>query len=186
MTLPLAPAQSAWFIRAAGKVWGPYSEARLADFVEEGRVAAETLVGPTAEGPFAPAAHQAKLYRLFGGIAPDVADQAPPEPEPALTGEPQPETGAAHTLLVWASLKSGRLDALESLIGAYGPFARVMPGLWLVRAKLGPAGLRNALTRRLASDDCLMVVAAPLNQAAWFNLDGETDRTVRQLWMGGE
>ena len=61
-----------------------------------------------------------------------------------------------------------------------------MPGLWLVRAKLGPAGLRNALTRRLESEDCVMVIAAPLNQAAWFNLDGETDRTLRQLWMSGE
>lgn len=184
MTRPLPVGPKTWFIRAAGRVWGPYPEARLSDFVDEGRVAPETLVGPTAEGPFAPAAHQAQLYRLFGGAAPDVADQAPPDPEPI--GEHRVETGPAQPLLVWASLKSRRPDALESLIGAYGPFARIMPGLWLVKAKLGPAGLRNALTRRLGAEDCVMVLCAPLNQAAWFNLDGETDRTLRQLWMSGD
>jgi hypothetical protein len=31
-----------------------------------------------------------------------------------------------------------------------------------------------------------MVVDAPLGQAAWFNLDGETDRTLRQLWGAKE
>jgi hypothetical protein len=184
MTRPLPSDPHAWFIRAAGRVWGPYPEDRLSDFVGEGRVAAETLVGPTAEGPFAPAAHQARLFRLFGGASPDVADRG--EPVSAPVGEPQPDMAKAEPLLVLASLKSSRADVLESLIGAYGPFARIMPGLWLVRAKLGPAGLRNALTRRLQSEDRLMVMSAPMSHAAWFNLDSETDRTLRQLWMIGD
>ena len=84
---------------------------------------------------------------------------------------------------MWASLRSRRSEALEPLIGAHGPFVRIQPGLWLVRARLSPAGLRNALTRRLEPSDSLLVLTAPLDQAAWFNLDGETDRTLRQLWI---
>ena len=57
-----------------------------------------------------------------------------------------------------------------------------MADLWLVRARTGASALRNALTRRIGSDDALMVVEAPLEQAAWFNLAGDADRTMRQLW----
>lgn len=173
----------AWYVQAAGRVWGPYSQARLEAFVDEGRVAAETLVGPSAEGPFLPAVRQARLHRLFGDAEPEAdgplaaalpsARQSPRTPEPA--GQPRP-------LLVWTAL-AGRAERLEEALAAHGPFVRIGPDLWLVRARLGPAPLRNALSRRLGPADRLMVVEAPLAQAAWFNIEGETDRTLRQLWL---
>jgi hypothetical protein len=204
------PAQAGspiWFIEAAGRVWGPYPEARLASFVAEGRVARETLVGTRPEGPFAPAVQQARLRGLFGETGPDreveaeVAALAPrpaarpqpraepvraaaPEPREERVAEPGPGAEAARPLLVWTSLASVKGDRFEAALGGFGPFVRVQPGLWLVRARMGPAALRNALTRRMQAGDSLIVIHAPLDQTAWFNLDGETDRTLRQLWMG--
>ena len=172
-----------WFIQAAGRVWGPYPDTRIASFVEEGRVAAETLVGARPEGPFAPAAHQVRLRGLFGvaepaeAAAPVSVAADPPSPAGAQAGPAQP-------LLIFATLRGERADRLEGLIGAHGPYVRVQPGLWLVRAPLTPASLRNVLTRRMEAGDSVMVVGASANQAAWFNLDGEADRTLRQLWLG--
>jgi len=184
----------AWFIQSAGQVWGPYPEARMSSFVEEGRVAADTLVGSRPDGPFAPAAHQPRLRVLFGEAEPELrpSAQAPPAPRPSepiqpeAGGRPAPAAaaGVEQPLLIWTTLTGARADRFETLLGAYGPFARVHSGLWLVRARMGPAALRNALTRRIEAADTLMVIAAEAGQAAWFNLDGETDRTLRQLWAG--
>lgn len=194
------PVASPWFVQSAGRVWGPYPEQRIATFVEEGRVAADTLVGQSEAGPFAPAGHQARLAGLFG-----LSGQPVPEAEPVRPREPtawrsaerqaaasdpahaQPRLAAAplapaRPLLVWASLRTVRPERLEELIGAHGPFVRIQNGLWLVRARMGPPALRNVLTRRLAPEDQLMVLAAPLDAVAWFNLEGDTDRTLRQLW----
>jgi hypothetical protein len=174
-----------WFIQAAGRVWGPYPEARMTSLVEEGRVAGETLVGSRPEGPFAPAAHQARLRALFGGAEPAPEPQPQPQPRAAAPSPAaQVEAGAAQALLVFTTLTGPRADSFEGLLGAHGPYVRVQAGLWLVRTRMGPASLRNVLTRRLEAGDTLMVVAAGADQAAWFNIDGETDRTLRQLWMG--
>lgn len=89
-------------------------------------------------------------------------------------------------MLVCATLSSLAVDRFEAALAGYGPFARVQPGVWLVRARLGPAALRNGLTRRLGSADALLVLGASLDQAAWFNIDGQADRAIRQLWAGAE
>jgi hypothetical protein len=165
-----------WFVQAAGKVWGPYPETRIEAFVAEGRVAAETLLASAAEGPFHPAARQARLHRLFGDV------------EPAMDGTgfgaaaPAYAPGPARALMVWVGLKSQRAERFEQLIAAHGPFVRIGADLWLVRTRMAPPALRNALSRRLEATDTLMVMEAPLDQVAWFNLDGDTDRTLRQIW----
>lgn len=170
-----AQAAAVWFVQAGGKVWGPYPEARIESFVAEGRVAAETLLSPQAEGPFRPAARQARLHRLFGDVELASGDVVP-------EARAMEEASPARPLLVWAALKSQRPDRFEELLGAHGAFVRIGPGLWLVRARLGPAALRNVMTRRLDAGDRLMVLDAPQDQAAWFNLDGDTDKTLRALW----
>lgn len=171
MTQP-APATDAWYIQAAGKVWGPYAGARMAGFVAEGRVAPDTLVARAPGGPFAPARHQARLLSLFG---------LEPAGEPAAAARPAAGPEAARVLMVWAAA-SERADQLETLLGAHGPYVAIHPGLWLVKARMGAAGLRNELTRRLQPGDRLMVVEAGLEQAAWFNLGGDVDRLLRRLW----
>lgn len=182
----------AWWVQAGGKVWGPYALARVEAFVAEGRVAAETLMAQAEAGPFGPAARQAGLSRLFGEPepAPERASERAPEPAPVEAPHRHPaaraaaNTAPARPLLVWAALTGQKTERFEQLLAAYGDFVRVGPGLWLVRAPFEPAALRNVMTRRLDSTDSIMVMEAPLDRAAWFNLDGETDRTLRQLWGG--
>jgi hypothetical protein len=183
---PVESGASIWFIQAAGRVWGPYPETRMTSFVDEGRVAPDTLVGARPEGPFAPAAHQMRLRSLFG--AADTTESAPTPAPPATAQvqapvQGQAEAGVARALLVSTTLVGPRADSFEALLGAHGPFVRIQPGLWLVRAPMSPASLRNVLTRRLEAGDSVMVIAAALDQAAWFNLEGEIDRTLRSLWM---
>lgn len=173
-----------WFVQSAGKVWGPYPQARLEAFVAEGRVAAETPVARTPGGPFEPARWQARLQTLFAPAAKDPPRRAPAQPADHVAASQAAAATAARPLLVWAALKSHETDGFEALLGAHGPVVRIAPGrLWLVRARVGPAALRNTLTRRIGGGDALMVVEAPIDQAAWFNLDGETDRALRQLWI---
>lgn len=171
-------AEPVWYVQAADKVWGPYAHKRLKGFVGEGRLTAQSLVASQSSGPFGPAGRRRELQALF-------------PPEPALgplgaeTSRPQAgAAGAVHPLLVWAALASLAPTRFEALLAAYGPFLAIRPGLWLVRAGIGASPLRNALSRRLRSEDALLVVEAPLAGAAWFNLDGATERSLRQMWGG--
>ena len=182
---PAGAGARAWYVQAAGRVWGPYPEARLESFVAEGRIAAGTLIAPTADGPFHPAARQARLHRLFGDDEPEGGEPAE-EPRAQRPVEAAATAGPVRPLLVWAQVQGRRAERFEQRLAIHGPFVRIGEALWLVRAREGAAALRNALTRRLEAVDGLMVVEAPLDRAAWFNLDGETDRTLRQLWTNGE
>jgi len=200
---PNVAATPSWFVQTAGEVWGPYSPVRIARFVAEGRVTAQSLVSAEIEGPFHPAArwrglaplfHKPKLYQHQPApiAAPQPTQTAEPKPEaepkPAPRPDPpQPAPAAAPTrpLLVWADLVSVRVDQFEALVARYGAAVAIRPTLWLVQARCDAAALRNALSRRLTGADALMIVHAPLDQTAWFNLDSAAERTLRQVWGGG-
>ncbi len=159
-----------WWIEAEGRIWGPYPPGRLRTFREEGRLGASTLVAEGRDGPFTPAALEPGLSDLF-------RDEAAPRP---LDAAPTP-TPAERTLLVLGPAEA--TEGFEAALGGHGPWACVGPGAWLLRARESPAALRNALSRRVR-DGVLLVVEAPLEAAAWFNLPGEADRALRRLWAG--
>jgi hypothetical protein len=192
-----APAQ-AWFVQAAGQVWGPYSPARLARFVVEGRVTPESLVAAEIEGPFHAASRWRSLAPLFhapkryhhqpapvAGVEPtsDSVPAAQTEPQPS--AEAQSSASATRPLLIWAELASLSPDRFEALVARYGAVVALRPTVWLVQARCDAAALRNALSRRLTGADALLIVQAPLDQAAWFNLDSAAERRLREVWGGG-
>lgn len=156
-----------WYVEVGGRVFGPYELARLKAFVDEGRVTPASLVCEHELGPFRPAAERPELDALFAPKAPA---------ESAL---------AVRPLLVIAELKSLSAEHFERALGAYGETVRVRPEMWLIRARLAAPALRNALSRRLSGSDHLMVIEAPLEKAAWFNLDGDLDRRLRRVWGDG-
>lgn len=172
-------AADAWFVQAQGRAWGPYSTGRIVRFVDEGRVAASTLIGPAGDGPFAPAAEV--FSSLFGR-----ADAPAAEPQAQVAAKPAAREAAplaeARALLVCATLSSLSADRFEAALAIYGETAPIRPGVWLLRAAITPSALRNALSRRMGADDVLLVVEASLAQAAWFNIEGEADRRLRSLW----
>jgi hypothetical protein len=187
----------AWFVQAAGQVWGPYSPVRLARFVAEGRVTPQSLLSVQRDGPFHPAERWESLGALFQAPKPYRHQPAPmatpkpsppepsrPEPEPEPQPEPEAPTASARPLLVWAELSSLSADQFESLLARHGTAVAIRPTVWLLQAGLDPAALRNTLSRRLTGADALMIVHAPLDQAAWFNLDSAAERRLRQVWGG--
>ena len=186
-----APSSHMWYVRAAGGVWGPYPEARLRDFIAEGRVTAATLVSPWDAGPFAPAASNAEFAGLLSGgrrQPPSSASQPlrlasqPPAPAPGPAAPQAVETGPIRAVLIWARVSEPAVAAFHADLAALGSGMTLQPGLWLVQARMGSAALRNRLSRRLGPSDALLVVEAPLEHAAWFNLDAGRDRELRRLW----
>jgi hypothetical protein len=181
----------AWFVQAAGQVWGPYSPVRLARFVAEGRVTPQSRLSVERDGPFHPAERWESLGALFQAQQPSPHQPAPmptPKPSPRKSSPPEPEPEAsaapARPLLVWAELASLTADQFESLLARHGTAVAIRPTIWLVQAGLDPAALRNAISRRLTGADALMIIHAPLDQAAWFNLDSAAERRLRQVWGG--
>jgi hypothetical protein len=177
MTEPPQPAEAGatpgWFVQAAGQVWGPYSAVRVARFVAEGRVTPDSFVSPQSEGPFHPAGRWRGLAHLFHASKPYQH-----QPAPVRSPETPPEP-------VWAELVSLSADQFEALLARHGAVVAIRPTVWLVQARRDPAALRNVLSRRLTGADALMIVHAPLDQAAWFNLDSAAERKLRQVWGGG-
>ncbi len=189
-----------WYVKAAGGVWGPYPETRIAAFVAERRVSAGTPVSPWATGPFHPAAAATEFKALFeeaatlapsaparpphGGAAPGLALAAAPEPEvePAPAPATLADAGPVRPILVWAQLSAASAANFLAILGAAGPGVTIRPGLWLVQARTNAATLRNLLSRRLGDADALLVIEAPLEQVAWFNLEPARDRELRRLW----
>jgi hypothetical protein len=211
----------AWYIQAAGRVWGPYPHSRMAEFVGEGRLSPGSLVGAQPGGPFGAAERRRELLDLFapampGTVAPASAPQraepirtpvqaerprpvapAPTPPTADADGfddpvaQPRPQAPAAsqatvpaRAMVVWADLASLTPVRFEAVLAAYGPYTSIRPGLWLVQARMSPSALRNALSRRLRTEDALLVMQAPLEQVAWFNLAPTAERDLRHLWGG--
>ena len=185
-----APPSHMWYVKAAGGVWGPYPEARLAGFVTEGRVTADTPVSPWAEGPFAPASATPEFAQLLQPGPTEIEAPEPVQPPaatpaavPTAAPEPSPRTAdPSRPLLVFAAVSAGSAPGFHAALVAAGSGMAIRSGLWLVRTQEGAAALRNRLSRGLGADDTLLVVEAPLEHAAWFNLEPARDRELRRLW----
>jgi len=102
------PAEAMWFVQTAGRVWGPYPQARIEAFAAEGRVTASTALASHVEGPFAPAGEHRELRGLFRA--------ATPEPAPHRSSAP------ARPLVVWADLTSLSPERFETVLAAYGAY----------------------------------------------------------------
>ena len=186
------PSSHMWYVKAAGGVWGPYPEARLHTFVAEGRVTADTPVSPWAEGPFAAASGSAEFAERISAAKRPQARPSEPAPARSLVVQPQPQalrpapdTGPTQAVLIWARVAEASAPKFLAELAALGHGITLQPGLWLVQARGGASTLRNRLSRSLGPTDTLLVVQAPLERAAWFNLDPTRDRQVRRLWAAG-
>lgn len=153
----------AWWIRAGGRAWGPYPLPRLRRFHAEGRFGPASLVGREEDGPYVPAAEAPDLVELF------------------TDGSRSPAAPAFRPMLVILDAPAPAA-AFAAALASCGEVVGIRPGLWLLRAREGAAAVRNVLSRTLAPADRLLVAEAPIAGAAWFNLDGGTDRALRRLW----
>ncbi len=175
--------EAPWWIAAQGRAWGPYPATRLPAFAAQGRLGPESQVGRAEAGPFARAADTPELASLFGGEA----ERTFPREAPGTGAGAPAEVGAVadRTVLVVGDASEDGSPAFETALRGHGEAVCIRHGLWLLRTAATASELRNALSRPMRGAAMLLVVEAPLARAAWFNLDGGTDRALRRLWTDG-
>ena len=161
-----------WRVKIDDKVYGPYPRAKLIEFLEEGRVAAHTLLCCGADVEFHRADDHPNLRwdfsrhtRGFHEKRLDAGENAPP---------------VCNYFICARLLQSN--SAFEQVLHQSGKFARAGSDMWVLRSNVTLPQLRNRLSVALKKDEQFMVVNATKGRLAWFNLGAEHDVAVRSVW----
>lgn len=159
-----APGQ--WWVEVRGKAYGPYAQAQLSRFVEEGRVRPTTRVSDRPDGAWIEAR---KVIGLMNSGAHRPANDAAP--------------GGAN-VFVHAEIRSGAWNGFMAALESMGAICELSSGLWLLRTRHSAGIIRNALSQTLEQGDRFVVVDASRDRFAWFNLGPEVDVRVSKVWNG--
>jgi hypothetical protein len=197
-----------WVVSVQGRAYGPYTDAEIKAFANEGRLAPQSLVARAGETRFRTASEEPALAALFApkAISPalqinpvsalEIVSPVPDQDDLARTTkratEPmQPAFGRqddstrpgerAHIIII-ADMKSRSIDGLEEEICKLGPTVTFLPQAWLVSSELSVNAIRNTLVQQLGKLDMLFVIDATRDKAAWFNFGPEIDARVRRNW----
>ncbi len=161
-----------WRVRVGDKVYGPYPRAKLLEFLQEGRVAAHTMLSCGADDIF----HRAEDHP---NLRWDFTQKARGFHEKRLdAGEDAP---SVCNYFVCARLLMGH-EPFERALNQAGKFARAGSGMWVLRSNVTLPQLRNKLSVTLRKDEQFVVVNATKGRLAWFNLGAEHDVAVRSVW----
>ncbi|MEE2567078.1 DUF4339 domain-containing protein [Hyphobacterium marinum] len=161
-----------WFVKVDGRVYGPYTQAQMRGFIQEGRVAAHSLVSIERDGGWKPAL---EVEILRGWL-----DQARGAANDRSGGE-----GQASNFIIVADIRSETGSAFQSALSHFGDETKIVDGVWLLRTASSAARLRNELSHLLDRDDSLFIVDASRNKTAWFNLGDTIDQRIREVWNPG-
>ncbi|HTW36173.1 MAG TPA: DUF4339 domain-containing protein [Rhizomicrobium sp.] len=184
---------ASWMVSVGGRAYGPYTDAQMAAFAAEGRLAPQSQIARSHEATFRPAGEEPALAAFFTPAAagPVVAEPAPrTEAKPAGTfGRSKDEgqkTGEPAHIVVIADMKSRSIVGLEEEIYRLGQACPLLPQIWLLRTEQSVNAVRNHLVQQLGKLDVLFVVDATNNKAAWFNFGPEAEARIRRIWSKDE
>ncbi len=181
---------ASWMVNVDGRAYGPYTDAQMASFAAEGRLAPQSLVARQGEVEFHQAGDDTSLAKLFFGAGPQAKPsisqhvQAASEPRfgSAFGKKEEVDDGQRAQLVVFADMKSRSISGLEEEIHKLGQAFAVMPQVWLLRTGKSANAVRNQLVQQLGKLDVLFVVDAANNKAAWFNYGPEAEARIRRIW----
>lgn len=163
---------SAWYVKAGQKAYGPYSAQRMTAFIHEGRVTAETLVGPSASGPWSEAGADltlaSSLLRRSEGLKLDPARHV--------------DEIEIADMIIHVSYLSGEEARVRETLANLGRWTELMPGLYALRTRKTASTVRNAVARELGSGDRLFIVDSSRHRTAWHNLGPEAEARLRVVW----
>jgi len=160
-----------WFIKVDGRVYGPYTQAQMRAFIQEGRVAAHSLVSIERDGGWKPAV-EIEILRSW-------LDQARGAANDRVDAK-----GQAANFIIVADIRSETVQAFQAALSHFGDETSILEGVWLLRTASTAATLRNELSHLLDINDRLFVVDASQDKSAWFNLGDDVDQKIRNLWGG--
>ncbi|GGX59792.1 hypothetical protein GCM10011309_06990 [Litorimonas cladophorae] len=166
---PPAGDQRQWFIQVEGQAYGPFEDRTLWQYMNEGRVSAQSLISKAPNTGYLPVSADPSLMNWLAQI---------PAAAPA-----EPEKDAAPTVfMIMGEIRSGRgMDFMQTL-QSLGPTQRLGSTVWLLQTRTDAETLRDILSQPLSSNDRLFVLDSFANQTAWFNLSPEMDTQIPALW----
>jgi GYF domain 2 len=181
---------ASWMVTVGGRPYGPYTDAQMAAFAAEGRLAPQSLIARVGENNFRLAIEDADLAPLF------FAQPAPAESTPANVVEPGAKpagmfgknkddgqkNGELSHVVVIVDMKSGSIASVEEAVYKLGQAFPIFPQAWLLRTDQSVNTVRNQLIQRLGKLDVIFVVDATNDKAAWFNYGPEAEARIRRIW----
>ncbi len=179
-----------WMVNVGGRAYGPYTDAQMATYAAEGRLAPQSLVAREGEIEFRAAGSDAALADLFNGAAhtgrPGTSQEFAQTSELRFGGafgrKEDGQKGERSQLVVFADMKSRSISGLVEQIHKLGQAYGVMPQVWLLRTDQSANFVRNHLVQFLGKLDVLFVVDASNNKVAWFNFGPEPEARIRRIW----
>lgn len=176
-----------WFLSYRQVEYGPYSEAQILQFIDEGRVASNSLLANIMSGSpdvsdYAPAQNYDAIRHKFAAapseeIAGDIFETST---ETAYTNP----VGEAQYVMVYAAINSANNLAFHDALAKEGELIAVHDFLWLVITDTSINDIRNRLSRVLEPIDRLVVFETSKSQLAWFNLGYDADMALREKLEG--
>ena len=174
-----------WFVSVAGGACGPFPLDQMRDFIAEGRVLPQSLVGQPDADSLGPAGDDPILGPLFrpASVRASAVSQPLKTPEPTLRKFGQDDTTeeTSHIVVV-ADMKSGSINGLEETLFNLGQVSPVMPQVWILTTNRSVNGVRNALMQKLGKIDMIFLVDATHDKAAWHNFGPEAESRIRRVW----
>jgi hypothetical protein len=179
------PVSASWIVSVDGREYGPYTDAQMAAFATEGRIAPQSLIARPGQQTFKPAseAHPA-LFALSS------AEAGEPSVRPAAlfarVKEAAQISGESAHIVIIADMKSQSTARLEEEIFRLGPACPILPQTWLLQTDKSVNTVRNQLVQQLGERDVLFVVDATNDKAAWFNFEAEAEGRIHRTWTRHE
>jgi hypothetical protein len=180
-------------VNVGGRAYGPYTDAQMAAFAAEGRLAPQSLIARSNEALFRPAGDEPTFAALFAPAQSDPASASPSARSETKPGgvfgrskDESQKSGEPSHVVVIADMKSRSIVGLEEEIHRLGQACPLLPQIWLLRTEQSVNAVRNHLVQQLGKLDVLFVVDATNNKAAWFNFGPEAEARIRRIWSKDE
>lgn len=172
-TAPNDAPSPGWFLNSSGKVFGPYSTAQMAEFVQDERVRATSVVKCSEVGQWMQAAVEPLLGRLF------VHDAVPVPPPPAKPLEGRKDLPG--NVIIVGHFRSRSVDAFARALGQFGEVLALTPNAWMLRTNIAIGILRNDLVRFLGASDRLFIVDGKRGKVTWSNFGPSEEARLRSF-----
>jgi hypothetical protein len=179
-----------WMVNVGGRAYGPYTDAQMATYAAEGRLAPQSLVAREGEIEFRAAGEDGALATLFGngartnkpGLAQETARASELRFGGAFGKKEEGQKNEKAQLIIIADMKSRSISGLEEQIHKLGQAYGVLPQVWLLRTDQTANSVRNHLVQFVGKLDVLFIVDASNNKIVWFNFGPEAESRIRRIW----
>lgn len=176
-----------WMVTVEGQAYGPYPLEQMTAFIAEGRIVAQSLIGPPGQAPY-PAGNDPAFMEIFNPPKPRAAAVAerlaPAERAPMQKFGRNAEEGDGQPchFVILADIKSRSINGFEEAVFNLGQAYPLLPMAWLLTSTFPLNAVRNALVQTLGTLDVLFVVDTTHDKAAWYNFGPEADARIRRIW----